>query len=165
MLIAAIIFSGASIAQAELSTVYNAAGACDRALSNDDRLVSPFVVPGPGQGHELVIHNGSRAPAFIKIVSEEGYRELFFAERGGTARSFPLPDGSYRIQYALGGELAQDCETVVTPEWVGEFPAQQFVTREDADSIEFSVVSFTLYSVRRGNVQPRKISISEFNKD
>lgn len=162
MLTTALLFFALGFGQAETSAVYDAAGACGRTLSNNDFLVEPLVTPT--QGHQIIIHNGSRAPAFIKIVSR-GYRELFFVERGGTAESFQLSDESYRIQYAVGGQLAADCETVSAPESVGEFPLQQLVSREDAEGIEFSVVSFTLYTVRKGNVQSRKISVAEFNKD
>lgn len=165
MLTANLFLLVASAAQPETRVTYNPAGACPRSLSNEDRIIRPMIVSGPGQGHEVVIHNGSRAHAFIKIISLKTRPQLFFVGKGGTASSFPMSDGTYRIQYAIGGRLAKDCETVIAPESVGEFPPQQFVTQEDADSIEFSVISFTLYTVRRGNVRSKKITVAEFNKN
>ena len=150
-------------ARSAVPQVYDAGGRCHIALSNNDLLIRPFVIPS--QGHRIVVHNGSRAPAFIKITSPEGHRELRYVARGGTAESLSLSDGTYRIQYATSGRLAADCETVIAPESVGEFPAQTLIRRETANGFELSVISFTLYTVRHGNVRSRKISVAEFNED
>ena len=146
-----------------VSQIYDARGQCSLELANSTLLTHPFVIPD--QGHEIAIHNGSRAHAFVKITTPDGYRELRYVERGGTSKSLALSDGVYRIQFALGGRLAADCETVIDPESLGEFPQQSLVSRETSDAIEFSVVSFTLFTVRNGNVRSRKITVADFNKD
>lgn len=150
-------------ARGTVPQVYDAGERCHLALANNDLLIRPFMIPS--QGHQIVVHNGSRVPAFIKITSPEGHRELRYVARGGTAESLSLSDGIYRIQYAMGGRLAADCETVIAPDSVGEFPPQSLIRRDTADGFELSVVSFTLYTVRSGNVRSRKISVAEFNKD
>lgn len=143
--------------------VYDAAANCPRKLVNNDLLDPPLVVPKIG--HQIVIHNGHRASAIVKVLYPGGGRELRFVQAGGTARSLTFSDGWVRVQYAIGGRLAADCQTVINPESVGEFPPEDLRIRQTAGGYETSVVEYTLYEVRDGNVQPKEIDVAKFNAD
>ena len=172
----AIIFAAAAIggpAAAQSSEVLpgqgiglaDAGGRCERTFANNDILVpEPHVV---GEvSHTLRIKNGGDSAALIKVSEVERNERLIFHVAKGMTASISLDDGTYVIRYALGGHLAADCETVVRPSYVGRFPGtQRLVTQQDTESYSTAVLEYTLYKVVSGNVRPKTITTTEFNKD
>jgi hypothetical protein len=131
----------------------------------NNQILYPEVHVVDNIAHTLRIRNGGRSSALVKVTElQHQERVLFYVARGQTAQ-IELNDGSYKIQYALGGHLGRDCETVVNPQSVGEFPGTEILAiRRDANSYSTAVVEFTLFEVAGGNVNSRKISTAEFNK-
>ncbi|MFI4966851.1 MAG: J domain-containing protein, partial [Caulobacterales bacterium] len=64
-------------------------------------------------GHHVEVNNGADGPTIIKLRDADTgrLRLAFFVSKGGHAKVGPLPDGAYRIQYAVGSALAQDCKS------------------------------------------------------
>lgn len=118
-------------------------------------------------GHRLEISNGTSGDAIIKIrdANTGALKLSFFVSRGNSARIDGLPDGYYRFQYALGNALDASCKSFLDAT-ASQFPnAEQLTTRRTATQIVRSRLSYTLYSVRHGNVRPQPLSLSAFNAD
>jgi hypothetical protein len=155
--------SSANSQQTELNNVVEAV-ACAEPPANgallDGRRFS-------GEGHELEIHNGASGDAIIKIRDAGTGRLMtsFFVTENNSASVSGIPDGTYVFQYAFGAPLAEDCRSFVTITSANEFPGpRSFVTEESGDGRYSTVrLSYTLYSVPGGNIQPRSIDPAAFN--
>jgi hypothetical protein len=124
------------------------------------------------QGHILTIDNGSTGNAIIKVRDTvTGHVVVsFFVEERATASFRYLNDGNYRIQYVLGGELAENCKTFNRPLAAKEFPGEQTLvtsrtTTRNAIEIDRQELTFTLYSVPSGNIMPRSIDLKDFDAE
>ncbi|WP_372916389.1 hypothetical protein [Sandarakinorhabdus sp.] len=119
--------------------------------------------------HTLEIENGSSGDAIVNLRDAATNKLIysFFVQKGKHAVVKKIPDGSYKIQYAIGDGLGQDCKTLLNKS-ANQFPAiQDFVTRKqdmgNYNRIGYSVLSYTLYSVPGGNVRPEAINPAEFD--
>jgi hypothetical protein len=76
------------------------------------------------KGHSIEITNGSSCNAIIKMGDAYTGALLvsFFASKASTASVINVPDRSYRIQYAFGGDLQSDCRSFVRVTSAAEFP-------------------------------------------
>lgn len=140
----------------------NASGTCERNFQSGEWLRPPTIVNAIQ--HSVTIKNGSNIPAVVKLTdAEAGSSSLFYVQRNSSGTVF-VSDGRYRIQYALGGRLAADCETVLQPEHASEFQRDIALrTQRDDSGYSTSVIELTLYKVPGGNVTTSKISAKEFN--
>jgi hypothetical protein len=121
-----------------------------------------------GPGHVLTIENGSAGNAIVKVRNAITGRVVvsFFVDADARASFNYLNDGSYRIQYALGGDLAANCKAFVRPLAVEEFPGDQvFATTRTETQIIRHELTFTLYAVPSGTVVPRSIDLQTFNAE
>lgn len=143
--------------------VRDATALCDRHIKSGDVLEEPPVVPS--SGHSVVVHNGSEAHAVIKILRPDGARELYFAGPKAVVRSLPLDDGVVQVQYAFGGRLAADCQTVIRPDSLGKLPPEKLITRTTDKGTYTREINYTLFRVKNGNVVAKSISAAEFNRD
>ncbi len=141
--------------------------ACDAPPANGARLEGERL---SGEGHQLVIRNGTDGDAIIKIRDAGTDRLVtsFFVVQNDSASVSGLPDGSYYFQYAFG-TLAEDCRSFATITSANRFPdTESFVTEEvetaEGPRLRRSRLSFTLYPVPQGNIQPTPIDPSEFNR-
>lgn len=144
---------------------------CEALPTNGEVLVDHRT--GGGPGHKLEIDNGTRGDAIIKIRNASSNRALatFFVERGQAASLNNIPDGEYRVQYAVGDKLASDCRSFVNDgsSSASEFPGSESLQTRYEDDLEGtriirSRLSYTLYSVPNGNVRPSSIDMSDFNR-
>lgn len=116
-------------------------------------------------GHKLVVKNGSSGPAIIKVrYAETGKTAFaFYVGEGATASAYPIPDGRYRIQYAFGDALGEDCKNFNQLQGASEFPSEEtFLMEERGDRLVASELSYTLYNVPGGNVRPEAIDSAGF---
>jgi hypothetical protein len=116
-------------------------------------------------GHHIEINNGSDGPAIIKVrdANTGHVRVAFYVSKGGHAKVGPLPDGTYRIQYAFGPGLAEDCKSFTAIDSASEFPDAETLKKEyREDGAIAQRLSYTLYSVPNGNVRPAVIDRSKF---
>jgi hypothetical protein len=123
-------------------------------------------------GHHLKIENGTAGDAIIKMRAEGG-RTLasFFVARGQTATLTRIPDGSYTVQYASGDKLAKNCRTFVKDgsESANAFPGPdpletRYEESLDGTSVVHSELTYTLYPVLGGTVQPNSINMDDFDR-
>lgn len=123
-------------------------------------------------GHHLKIENGTAGDAIIKMRAESG-RTLasFFVARGQTATLTRIPDGRYTVQYASGDKLAKSCRTFVKDgkQFANAFPGPETLETRyektfDGTSVIHSELTYTLYPVPGGTVQPNSINMDEFDK-
>ena len=144
---------------------------CDAPPSNGEVLVDHR--EGASSGHQIEIDNGSSGDAIIKVRDAITDKSLasFFVTRGQSASLKSIPDGEYKVQYAIGDKLAADCRTFIDDgsASASEFPgSDRLETRYeevlDGTRISRSRLSYTLYSVPYGNVQPSTIDMDQFNK-
>lgn len=145
-------------------SVYDAAETCGRTLQSGEWLRAPPMVAAIY--HEITVKNGSNGPAIVKIIDEvTRASSLFYVARGGVG-TVRVNDGHYRFQYAVGGRLAADCETVLKPKGVAEFDKLfELRVQREPDGYSTSTLELTLYEVPRGNITAEKISVQEFNRD
>jgi hypothetical protein len=118
-------------------------------------------LPATGRGHTLEIKNGSGGNAIVKVRHAFDGRLVisFFVASSETAAINDLPDGTYRIQYAYGNKLRQDCRSFITLLAAGQFPdAENLRTEYTGSQIIRARLSYTLFAVRSGNVRYLKES-------
>jgi curved DNA-binding protein CbpA len=116
-------------------------------------------------GHRLEITNGSDGPTIIKVRDADTgrVRVAFFVSQGGHADVGPLPDGAFRIQYAVGPTLAPDCKTFTTIASAAEFPNTETLKKEYREgSVVTQRLSYALRSVPDGRVRLQTIDRSKF---
>jgi hypothetical protein len=118
-------------------------------------------------GHAIQIANGSKGNAIIKVRdSRDDAVVLSFYVAGSQEVTIQgIPDGDYTVQYATGEALDLYCKQFAKLDWAEEFPGvQAFRTERTATQIITSVLSYTLYEVANGNVEPQTISAEAFNR-
>ncbi len=133
----------------------------------DGALIDGRLDPGK-PGHHMEINNGTDGLAIVKVRDSitDHVRFSFFVKRGGHATVGPLPDGSYRIQYAIGAALAEDCRSLLSVERASEFPeTKTFHAQLRPTGLLTDTLGFTLFSVPDGNVSPQAIDARKFLSD
>lgn len=143
---------------------------CDREIGNAEKLAGSMQLQA--SGHVLEIENGSSGDAIIKIRRLPSHKlaRSFLVKQNEKASIEGLPDGRYAIQYAYGPQLAADCKSFTHITAAGEFPEgdELLTTREpteDGVMIGHKRLSYTLYSVPSGNIQPQAIDADQFNAE
>ncbi|MBY3433259.1 hypothetical protein HFN89_03655 [Rhizobium laguerreae] len=118
-------------------------------------------------GHAIQIANGAKGNAIIKVRDTRDKSVLlsFYVAGSREVTIQGIPDGDYTVQYATGGALDLYCKQFAKLTWAEEFPGvQSFRTERTATQIITSVLSYTLYEVAGGNVEPQAISAEAFNR-
>ncbi len=91
----------------------------------------------------------------------------FFVAAGSEASYNQLPNGAFRIQYALGGELARGCRSFIHAYAIYEIPgAESFVSKRAPDgTIHYRKLSYTLLAEPSpaGNSRPNPIDAKDFD--
>ncbi|MCV9963671.1 hypothetical protein OIU34_17360 [Pararhizobium sp. BT-229] len=154
------------------------------ASATDDRVAEAQFVPecasppGNGEvltsrgilaegGHALQISNGAKGNAIIKVRDTRDNAVVLSFYVGGSREVTiqGIPDGDYTVQYATGDALDLGCRQFIELKWAEQFPGvQSFRTERTATQIITSVLSYTLYEVAGGNVEPQTISAEAFNQ-
>jgi hypothetical protein len=119
-------------------------------------------------GHVLTIDNGSTGNAIVKVRNAATGRVVvsFFVDANARASFNYLNDGSYRIQYVLGEDLADNCKAFIRPLAVKEFPGNEvLVTTRTQTEVIRQELTFTLYAVPSGTIVPRSIDLKEFDAE
>lgn len=121
-------------------------------------------------GHKLTIDNGSEGDAVIKIrnfPSQSSFAS-FYVKQGESATLSGIKDGNYQVQYAFG-KLGSKCKKLVTIDAASKFNDVEEFAATITEGIDGSTIvrdhlTYTLYSVPGGNVQPETISPEQFNQ-
>ncbi|HEY2749857.1 J domain-containing protein [Phenylobacterium sp.] len=116
-------------------------------------------------GHQLEINNVSGKPAIIKVrEAVSGITQVaFFVGKGGKASVGPLPDGAYRIQYAFGPALAENCKSFTYIDSASEFPDPETFRKEHRGGRTIAQrLSYTLYPVPKDASGPEQIDPASF---
>ena len=119
-------------------------------------------------GHYMEITNGAEGPAIVKARDPLTDRVRFavYVGPGAHARIGPLSDGAYRIQYAIGPALAEDCRSLTSIDHASEFPETETLSKDVRDGgIVTQTLAYTLYAVPDGNVRPQTIPAGRFLSD
>lgn len=106
-----------------------------QALKPPQSLASGTLVSEPADiGHgTLTVDNGTERDAVIKVLDEQNTRIVVaFYVRGGTKASIhKLPDGNFRVFYALGKDWDSTGKTFTRDKAFGRFENElNFVTTE-----------------------------------
>jgi hypothetical protein len=126
------------------------------------------VVPAARFGHSLEIKNGLDGPVIVKVRDAGTGRLIFsfFVQKSDDTTVSGFRDGTYKVQYAVGAYLADDCRTLGNILNTAEFPGEDtFTTQHRRNKIVTQSLSYTLYPVPNGNVHPDQISLESFNRD
>jgi hypothetical protein len=139
------------------------AATCMRAPADGELMEGEL--PLGGFGHRLEIRNGADGPTIVKVRdAETGHVRLaFVVSQGGHAEVGPLPDGAFRIQYAVGPTLAPDCRSLSAIDSAVEFPQTETLTREYRDgSVLTQRLSYALRSTPESGGKLQTIDRSKF---
>jgi hypothetical protein len=123
--------------------------------------------PPRSEGHILEIENGSGGNAIIKGRDALTGRLLFafFVKASSTASFVNIPDGTYRFQYAIGGDLRADCMSFIQMSALGQFQQETLSTSFTATEIVRQEIGYTLHPVPHGNVTPQSLSVTAFETE
>ena len=136
---------------------------CGHSLHDGDLLEGQL--DPAGVGHHLEVDNGASGPAIIKVRDADSgqVRVAFFVGKGGHAKVGPLPDGAYRIQYAMGAALAADCRSFTRVESASEFPETETFKKEyRQDGVVTQSLTYALRSGPRDDRQTQAIDPAKF---
>lgn len=146
--------------------VVKAAETCERTVESG----ATFKDRRPqAKGHHLTIENGTAGNAIVKLRDNIGRLLVsFYVSRGENVNIDRIPDGEYRIQYALGDALNKKCRRFVDPSFVGQFDqtdSLQTRTEEvfDGTNVIRSHLTYTLYAVPGGDVRTAAIDPAAFD--
>lgn len=131
----------------------------------DDGYIIDGHVDDGDFGHQLEIANGADGPAIVKLrdAASGRVRVSFFVSEGGHARVGPLPDGAYRIQYAIGPALAEDCRTLTRIDTASEFPVVETLRKENhEEGVITQRLSYTLNATPSSKLGLQAIDPSKF---
>jgi len=140
---------------------------CPHFVASGDILTKRGVMDGD-EGHTIEISNGADANAVVKVRNAYSGRLLtsFFVAKDRTAAVSNVPDGSYRVQFAFGGDLGIDCQSFKRVRSASQFDGvETFSTEYKLRGVVKQRLSYTLYSVPNGNVRPRAIDLASFNAE
>lgn len=104
---------------------------------------------------EMTINSGSR-PLLVKV--EDAYNEwnyIYVYLRANSTTTFNVPDGTYIVKYASGDVYYGDKATKPFGEDTTYKQADdymQFTTNYYGNTIEYSIITLTLYAVSGGNL-------------
>jgi hypothetical protein len=121
------------------------------------------------EGHVLAIRNGSGHNAIVKMhdALDGTLAASFYIAKGAVADFSHVPDGSYDIEYGLGGDLAADCSSFVQTTLAGKFPGVQIFTSDMGDSSKGNVrhqrLTYTFSPGVGGNVDAKALDPAIFN--
>lgn len=155
---------------------------CRYLIENGD-ILTKRGVNDDDDGHKIEIKNGDSSNAIVKV--RYSYRsiddldvtlfkprspgpllEAFFVAKGQGAFVTNVPDGTYRIQVAFGGEIGADCQSFKNVRSVSQFDdTTTFATRYEARRVVRQHLIYTLYPVKDGTVTPHSIDIASFNAE
>jgi hypothetical protein len=120
-----------------------------------------------GSPNSVEIQNGGRGNAIVKIREASTGKLLVtvFVLKNETARYDGIPDGVYRLQYAIGDRLNAHCTNFPRFDSIGEFPPSAPLIADSSSSGETHsrILRYTLFPVPGGNVTPHTINASTFN--
>jgi hypothetical protein len=138
---------------------------CAWPVQNGEALVP--LRPPRSEGHVLEIGNGSGGNAIIKTRDALTGRLLFafFVKASSSASFVNIPDGTYRFQYAIGGDLRADCKSFIRISALAQFPQETLSTSFTATEIVRQTLSYTLYPVPNGNVRPQSLDVTAFDAE
>lgn len=117
-------------------------------------------------GHVLEIDNGSEGNAIVKLRDAVSNQVIgaMYVQQNKKARIQNIPDGAYRVQYAIGKGLAENCMSFTGSFRAWQFPkVETFATRRTSTQIVSQHLTYTLYPVSSGNVRPQSLSIGAFD--
>jgi hypothetical protein len=121
--------------------------------------------PGPNVFQFVNKRSGN---AIVKIRDDASGNIVasFFVSAGSESSFDQLPNGTFRIQYALGGNLAQDCHSFVHAYAIYQVPgAETFMSKRGPDGIIYHKLTYTLFAEasRDGNSRPQPIDAAAFD--
>ena len=120
------------------------------------------------QGHKVTIRNGGEGDAIIKIRDERSKKlsDSFFVHRNGEATINGVSDGEFRIQFAYGDTLRENCAEYANPRPSQFDKSVKFDTRVQRTGKKTTIYTHdftaTLYSVTGGNAPTSPINPDEF---
>jgi len=120
---------------------------------------------------QLEINNGLSWDAVAKLIDTQTDRSIaYFYISAGAVYALPrIPDGNYRLLFAVGEDWDSAKRFFSRPKGVSEFNKKLlFKTRQryEGDGVyqEYSVMQMTLHPVPQGNARTHKVSVTEFEK-
>lgn len=123
------------------------------------------------QGHRITVRNSMQGDAIVKVRHEQSGKLAysFIVNRNEEASINGIADGNYRLQFAYGQILLENCTDFLNPQ-ASEFdrsvPLTTHVDRtKKAVTTYTKTYTVTLYAVKDGNLTTSTIDQSEFLKD
>ena len=124
------------------------------------------------EGHSIQIDNGGGGDALVKIRHADTGKlaASFFLRKMETMTIEGVPDGTYRIQYAFGPQLAPDCKSFTRIIKANQLPEAddlrtQTIDDDEHTEVKRTSVSYQLSVSESANVKPVAIDAAAFNAE
>jgi hypothetical protein len=115
----------------------------------------------------LEVSNGNNLDAYVKLI-EPNSRQLvseFFVESNSNYTLNSIPDGTYRVIFALGKNWNSQTKSFAKRKSFAKFnKLLDFTTMERSNGIEYKIFKITLHPVAAGKARTRGVDESEFNR-
>lgn len=126
----------------------------------------------PARGpHALVVENGTAEDAAVKLKRPDGTDAAgVYVHSRSTVRLDGVPDGTYRVVFALGEAWSAACRRFARPAAVRGFVEEDgkrprrhsFVSERAGEGVRFSELRLTLHPVPDGNAVTRELPAGDF---
>ena len=115
----------------------------------------------------LKVSNGNNLDAYVKLI-EPNSRQLvseFFVESNSNYTLNSIPDGTYRVIFALGKNWNSQTKSFAKRKSFAKFnKLLDFTTMERSNGIEYKIFKITLHPVAAGKARTRGVDESEFKR-
>jgi hypothetical protein len=118
-------------------------------------------------GGSLKVSNGTNRDAYVKLI-EPNFQQLvaaFFVKSNSSYTLNPIPDGTYRVLFALGKNWNPGTQSFAQSKSFAKFDKPlSFTTTQLGNGIQYKVFQITLHPVVGGKARTSGVNEQEFKR-
>jgi hypothetical protein len=125
------------------------------------------VLISQAMGGALTVSNGTNRDAFVKLIEPNSGILLagFFVKSNSSYTLEQIPDGTYRVLFALGQGWNPNTQVFTKNKQFAKFDKPlAYTTTQLSNSIQYKVFKITLHPVVGGQARTSGVSEQEFNR-
>jgi hypothetical protein len=125
------------------------------------------VLISQAMGGALTVSNGTNRDAFVKLIEPNSGILLagFFVKSNSSYTLEQIPDGTYRVLFALGQGWNPNTQVFTKNKQFAKFNKPlAYTTTQLSNSIQYKVFKITLHPVVGGQARTSGVSEQEFNR-
>lgn len=116
-------------------------------------------------GGTLKVSNGTNRDAYVKLITGQQLASAFFVKSNSSYTLNPIPDGTYRVIFALGKNWNPKTQSFAQSKSFAKFDKPlNFTTMQLSNGIQYRVFQITLHPVLGGKATTSGVNEQEFKR-